>query len=64
MAGEETVRAPLPHPTPVYILYWTAFVDGSGQIEFRSDAYDWDRKLLGLIADQRMAGQKTAGLTA
>ncbi len=47
---EDTVRAPLPSPIPVFILYWTAFVDGAGHVEFRNDAYDWDRKLLNLVA--------------
>ena len=48
--GDKTVRASLPHPIPVFIFYWTAFVDGAGHVQFRSDAYDWDRKLLALIA--------------
>ena len=49
---EDTIRAPLPKPMPLFILYWTAFVDNAGQMEFRNDGYDWDRKLLGLIAAQ------------
>jgi len=47
---DKTIRAPLAHPIPVFIFYWTAFVDGAGRLQFRNDAYDWDRKLLGLIA--------------
>ncbi|MHB8286089.1 MAG: L,D-transpeptidase family protein [Caulobacteraceae bacterium] len=49
-ATDKTMRAPLAHPIPVFIFYWTAFVDGAGRLQFRNDAYDWDRKLLGLIA--------------
>ncbi len=48
--GDETVRVHLPRPIPVFILYWTAFGDGSGGVQFRNDAYDWDRKLLNLIS--------------
>ena len=43
---EDTVRVGLSHAIPVYILYWTAFVDNTGQTQFRADAYDWDQKLM------------------
>jgi murein L,D-transpeptidase YcbB/YkuD len=45
----KTVRAPLPGPVPVYVFYWTAFVDDQGQVAFRTDAYRWDERLLGLL---------------
>jgi murein L,D-transpeptidase YcbB/YkuD len=48
--GDETLRVRLPRPIPVFILYWTAFGDGAGRVQFRNDAYDWDRKLLNLIS--------------
>jgi murein L,D-transpeptidase YcbB/YkuD len=48
--GDETLRVRLPRPIPVFILYWTAFGDGAGGVQFRNDAYDWDRKLLNLIS--------------
>jgi murein L,D-transpeptidase YcbB/YkuD len=48
--GDETLRVRLPRPIPVFILYWTAFGDGSGGVQFRNDAYDWDRRLLNLIS--------------
>ena len=41
-----TVRAPLREPVPVYVFYWTVFVNQGGQVQFRSDVYHWDRKLL------------------
>ncbi len=53
VATDNTVRAPLPRPAPVFLFYWTAFVDGAGHVQFRGDAYDWDRKLLGLVAAQK-----------
>jgi murein L,D-transpeptidase YcbB/YkuD len=53
--GDETLRVPLPRPIPVFILYWTAFGDGAGGVQFRNDAYDWDRKLLNLISAQSVS---------
>jgi murein L,D-transpeptidase YcbB/YkuD len=46
LEGDKTVRARLPQQVPVYILYWTAFAAGDGQMNFRSDPYNWDRELL------------------
>jgi murein L,D-transpeptidase YcbB/YkuD len=37
---EKTVR--LPRPIPVYFLYWTAWVDDEGTIQFREDIYSRD----------------------
>jgi murein L,D-transpeptidase YcbB/YkuD len=33
---------PLRHPVPVHILYWTAWVDDGGTIQFREDIYGRD----------------------
>lgn len=41
---EETVR--LPSPVPVHLLYWTAWSDPDGTVQFRSDVYDRDSRLL------------------
>ena len=49
IAGDDTVRVPLSQTVPVYILYWTAFVDNAGQTQFRADAYDWDHRLMDLL---------------
>lgn len=46
LTTDKTVRAPLPAKVPVFILYWTAFAGGDGQMHFRSDPYNWDRELL------------------
>jgi murein L,D-transpeptidase YcbB/YkuD len=45
IAGGKTVRARLAQPVSVFLLYWTAFAAGSGQISFRADPYDWDETL-------------------
>lgn len=46
LEGDKTVRAKLSEQVPVYILYWTAFGGSDGQMNFRSDPYNWDRELL------------------
>jgi len=40
-AKEQTVW--LPEPLPVYIQYWTAWVDRDGVVQFRNDIYRYDR---------------------
>jgi L,D-transpeptidase YcbB len=41
----ETLTVQLPTPVPVHLLYWTAWVDGEGVLQFRPDIYDRDRTL-------------------
>ncbi len=53
-----TVRARLPKPISVYLLYWTAFASSSGQVSFRADPYGWDEMLASRIA----AGARRAPL--
>lgn len=36
----------LPKPVPVYIQYWTAWVNHDGQLQFRNDIYNRDSRLL------------------
>ncbi|MFI2812925.1 MULTISPECIES: murein L,D-transpeptidase [unclassified Microbulbifer] len=37
-----TRGVPLEQPLPVYIVYWTAWVDEEGMLQFRRDIYDRD----------------------
>jgi len=38
-----TVNIPLKQPVPIYLVYWTAWVDEGGQVNFRADVYERDR---------------------
>jgi murein L,D-transpeptidase YcbB/YkuD len=41
----KTVRVSLPEPIPMYLFYWTSFVDSEGKIYFWDDIYGWDARL-------------------
>ena len=45
IASNKTQRAGLEAPIPMYLLYWTSFVDEKGGVHFREDIYDWDQRL-------------------
>jgi murein L,D-transpeptidase YcbB/YkuD len=53
LAEGKTTRAPLEKPVPIFIMYWTAFLDVKGRVNFRDDVYGWDQALMGLIAASR-----------
>ena len=37
-------------PLPVYLLYWTAFVDDEGRLQLRDDPYDRDPRVAAALA--------------
>ncbi len=45
MEAEDTSQVILKRPVPVHLLYWTAWVNPDGQVQFRSDVYERDRAL-------------------
>ncbi len=47
-----TTNILLPEPIPVYLLYFTAWVDGEGLIEFRNDIYGRDDTLYQALGDE------------
>jgi murein L,D-transpeptidase YcbB/YkuD len=42
IAAGDTHTVPLRRPVPVYLLYWTAFADPDGAVDFRDDLYGRD----------------------
>jgi murein L,D-transpeptidase YcbB/YkuD len=55
MAGEETQTIDLVRPVPVHIVYWTAFVDEDGTIQFRDDVYGIDTAMDAVSTDAMRA---------
>ncbi|QSP94718.1 L,D-transpeptidase family protein [Marinobacter salinisoli] len=49
VASERTQTVTLPNPVPVYIQYWTAWVDNSGQLQIRTDIYNRDGPLISAL---------------
>lgn len=51
VAAGKTLRVPLREQdqVAVYLLYWTAFASGNGQMNFRADPYGWDKTLAAKI---------------
>jgi len=45
LASGETTKIDLEHDIPVYLLYWTAWVDEHGKVNFRRDVYQRDKKI-------------------
>lgn len=55
IAAKATRNVLLPRKIPVYMLYWTAFVDPDGTVEFRDDIYGRDKRLADMLAAQDAA---------
>jgi len=50
IATGHTQRVPVRRPLPVYLLYWTAFVDAQGAVHFLDDVYGRDQRLAAALA--------------
>ena len=69
LASGEQKTITLPHPLPVHLLYFTAWVDKDGTVEFRRDVYGHDAKLAKALAEEPIVeldldavrGQERAG---
>lgn len=48
IAAGKPLGLTLPEPIPVYLLYWTAWVDGEGVLQLRDDVYGRDARLMAL----------------
>jgi murein L,D-transpeptidase YcbB/YkuD len=46
IATGDTQEILIDQPVPVYMLYWTAFADADGAMEFRPDRYNRDAQLI------------------
>jgi murein L,D-transpeptidase YcbB/YkuD len=52
LASGETKSITLPHPLPVHLLYFTAWMDKDGSVEFRRDVYGHDTKLAKALSEE------------
>jgi len=46
ISSGETVSLPFQIKVPIHIVYFTAFVDGDGNLQIRNDIYEWDQSIL------------------
>ncbi|HWE75821.1 MAG TPA: L,D-transpeptidase family protein [Stellaceae bacterium] len=60
IATGQTQSVPLHKTLPVFVLYWTAFVDPDGMVEFRDDVYGRDRRLAEALAARAAADHLAA----
>jgi murein L,D-transpeptidase YcbB/YkuD len=56
MASGATSVVTVARPLPVYLLYWTAFVDAEGRLQLRDDPYDRDARVAAALARAAVAG--------
>lgn len=50
LASTATRTVVVADPLPVYLLYWTAFVDEEDRLHFRDDVYGRDGRVLAALA--------------
>lgn len=58
IATGSTVSVRLPASLPVYLLYWTAWVDRAGALQIREDVYGRDRALFEALSQPLTAHRK------
>ena len=61
MSAGATSVVTVARPLPVYILYWTAFVDDEGRLQLRDDPYDRDSRVAAALARSPMAAARPGG---
>jgi len=61
IASGRSVRISLANPLPLYILYWTAFVDPGGGVQFRDDVYGHDRRLAEMLSAAESPNRAASG---
>ena len=49
MALTKEKQVKLKRPVPVFIVYFTAWVDPQGRLNFRDDIYGHDKKMIGRL---------------
>jgi L,D-transpeptidase YcbB len=64
IAGGDTRRVQMARSIPVYLIYWTAFVDDDGTVEFRDDIYGRDLRLARAMEARDAAERITAAPAA
>jgi murein L,D-transpeptidase YcbB/YkuD len=61
LAKGREVWVTIPRPLPVYLVYWTAWVDDTGTLQLRDDLYGRDKPLLQILGTEPPSAGKTAG---
>jgi murein L,D-transpeptidase YcbB/YkuD len=62
IAAGETKKLTIERSIPVYVLYWTAFVNNDGAVEFRPDVYERDSALLAALKGEHASRKAVAEL--
>ncbi|BAZ94410.1 peptidoglycan-binding protein [Thiohalobacter thiocyanaticus] len=60
IASRETRSIRLPEPLPVYVLYWTVWVDDEGRAHFVNDVYGRDRRMAQWLGTQAESESEAA----